>query len=163
MEFGIPPLPTWAGSHPLIIHLPLGVLPVVPLLVLLGLLLQRCGRAYWWAALTLLAVGTLGLWVAVASGAAAWQVALKSGEVGRVLDQHEALAHLTRTLFTVLTLLYAAILLGPAAAKKELSWRANWAVQVPFLLLYAASLLVLAMAGHLGARAVHEFGVLSLM
>lgn len=163
MEFGVPPLPSWQGAHPLIIHLPLGLLPVAPVLVIMGLLFQKCGRAYWWSALTIMAIGTVGVWLSVSSGAAAWELALKSGEAGEVLERHEDLALLARIVFSALTVLYAAILLGPAATRKELSWRANWGVQVPFLLLYSAGLLVLAQTGHEGARAVHEFGVLSIM
>ncbi|MBD3173645.1 MAG: hypothetical protein GF320_00580 [Armatimonadia bacterium] len=163
MEIGIPPLPSWAGAHPLIVHLPLGALAVVPLLIILGLIVPQCGRAFWWSALALMAVGTVGAWVAVESGHAAWEVALKSGEAGEVLERHEELAELTRNAFTVLTGLYAAMLLGPVVAKKELSWKANWGMQVPFLVLYAAGLLILANTGHEGARAVHEFSVLSIM
>lgn len=163
MEFGIPPLPSWPGSHPLIIHLPLGLLPVAPVLILLGLVFQKCGRAYWWSAFTMMAIGTVGAWLAVASGGAAWELAIKSGEVGKVLEHHEALAFLTRIVFTALTLLYLVVLLGPAASKKELSRRANWGIQGPFLLLYAAGLIVLAQAGHEGARAVHEFGALAVL
>ena len=37
-----PPIPTWQAAHPIIVHLPLGLLFVAPLLGLLG-----CGGAAW--------------------------------------------------------------------------------------------------------------------
>ena len=36
----MPPIPSWDGLHPLIIHFPIALLLVAPLLVLIGALLK---------------------------------------------------------------------------------------------------------------------------
>ena len=57
----LPPIPTWEGLHPLVVHFPIALLLVAPWLVLLGALLAPSrGRPWLFAALTLLALGTAG-------------------------------------------------------------------------------------------------------
>ena len=66
---GLPPLPDWNGLHPLVVHFPIALLLVAPLFVLVGVWLRAPRNRTWLAAaLTLLALGTLGAWVAVSTG-----------------------------------------------------------------------------------------------
>ena len=63
-----PPIPSWDGLHPLIIHFPIALLLVAPILVLLGLISPNRGRAFLGAALILMVLGTIASWIAVSTG-----------------------------------------------------------------------------------------------
>jgi uncharacterized membrane protein len=155
------PLPDWNGLHPLVIHFPIALLVVAPLLVLIGLLVKG-QRPFLSAALLLMALGTLGTWVAVATGEAAGQLADRAGAVGPLLERHEELAETTRSLFTVLTLVFAALQLTPRALRREPSRRATLAAHALFLALYAFALTGLARTAHQGGLLVHQQGVHAL-
>jgi uncharacterized membrane protein len=104
-------------------------------------------------------LGTGGLWLAVASGEAGEDMAERIPAAKAVLERHEDLAELTRNIFTILTPIYAIIVVAQLAVKNSLPRWTTAAVTVLFLGIYGGSLVVLANAGHEGARLVHEFGV----
>ena len=114
-----PPIPSWDALHPLVIHFPIALLLVVPFLIVVGALRPpERGRTILYVALGLMIAGTLGTFVAVASGEAAAQLAERSPEVDAVLERHEQLAEATRIAFSVLTVVFAAILLIPVILKQ---------------------------------------------
>ena len=154
-----PTLPSWSGMHPLVVHFPIALLVVAPLLVALGLALRNGRRAYLTSALALMAVGTIATYVAVATGEAGEGAAEKVAAAGALLERHEELAEMTRTIFTVLTGLFAALVFVPALLKRELRGPAFFAAHALFLALYLGGVAVLANAAHLGGRLVHEAGV----
>lgn len=160
--FGLPPLPGWDGLHPLIVHFPVALLIVVPLFILLGLIRKPWRRAMMTSALLLMVLGTAATWVAVPTGEAAGKLAERSPAMNLVLEQHESLAETTRTLFTILTAIFAVMLIGLKSLKREADLGPTLAVHVPFLALYLAGLLVLANTAHNGGRLVHEFGTLAM-
>jgi uncharacterized membrane protein len=159
-----PPLPPWEGVHPLVVHFPLALLLVAPLFVLLSLL-PKIGRGFAWAGLLLLVLGTTGAYVAVESGEAAAELAVRTPEINEVIKRHQDLAETTRLLFTIVTAAYALVLLGPALLKKTGLLKKDLppAVTVAAKLTVVAALflcgMVLANTGHLGGRLVHELGV----
>ena len=94
---------------------------------------------------------------------AAGKLADRSPEVNAVLEHHEELAETTRLVFTVLTAVFAALVLAPVALKREPGEVATIGVAVLFLAVYGAGTLVLANTAHNGGRLVHELGVRALM
>ena len=67
-----PPIPSWDALHPLVIHFPIALLLVVPFLIVVGALVPpERGRAILYVALALMIAGTLGTFLAVATGEAA--------------------------------------------------------------------------------------------
>lgn len=151
-------MPTWSHLHPLIVHFPIALLLVAPLLVLLGLLwpAQRTGLHA--AALVLLLLGTCMAVLAVSTGMAATAAAGRNPELLPALDHHEHLAKQAAVLYSGLSLAFLVLYL--------LSWRRRqgtsprWLIIVHLLWL-AASLgasLLLIQTGHLGGRMVHELG-----
>jgi uncharacterized membrane protein len=154
----LPPLPPWEGLHPLVVHFPIALLLVAPIFVLLGLL-PNVGRGFALAALVLMALGSSGAYVAVASGEAAARLVVRTPEVVKLLERHEDLAEASRLLFTILTLVYALLVLGPLLLKRPLPRRAMLGVQIIFVAAYLTCSLVLANTGSLGGRLVHELGV----
>jgi uncharacterized membrane protein len=159
----IPPMPSWDGLHPLIVHFPVALLLVAPLVVLLALAVKAHRQGLLLAALLLMVLGTASTWVAVSTGEAAGKLADRTPEVNAVLSHHEELAETTRLVFTVLTLVFAGIVFAPILLRRELREVQTIAIAVLFLAVYGAGTLVLANTAHNGGRLVHELGVRSLM
>ena len=161
---GLPPIPTFDGLHPLIVHFPIALLLVAPLLIVVGLLLDPVkGRPWLSAALLLLALGTVATWVSVASGEAAGEMAERAPGVATVLEQHESLAETTRIVFTVLTLAFAAMVTAPRLLRRPLPRAPYTTVMVLFLVAYGAGAALLANTAHQGGRLVHELGVRAMV
>jgi uncharacterized membrane protein len=159
-----PPLPVWESVHPLIVHIPIGLLFVAPLFVLLGAVLSPSrGKPFLLGALILMLLGTASTYVAVESGEAAGELAERTPEINAVLQHHEQLAERTRLAFSVLTVVFAAILLAPRLLRHDASKLLSTAAPLVFLLFYALGVVLLANTGHNGARLVHEYGVHAMM
>ncbi len=158
--FEIYPIPSWDKIHPLIVHFPIALLSVAPVFILLSFFAGRLKMAFKLAALTLMILGALGVFLAMSSGEAA-EHEIEDGlahEAHEVLEEHEDLAKNTRNFFVTLTLLYAVILIGQAASKKEMKLAASVPVYILFLAAYGAGILVLQNTGHHGAQLVHDHG-----
>ena len=159
---GLPPVPSWDGLHPLIVHFPIALLLVAPLFIVIGVALRR-SRLFLWAALLLMAIGTTATFLAVATGEAAGKLADRTPQVNAVLERHEDLAETTRLVFTALTVIFAAIVAAPAVFSRLKGPAFRVVLPLMFLLLYGAGVLVLANTAHNGGRLVHELGVQALM
>jgi uncharacterized membrane protein len=154
-----PPIPSWDALHPLIIHFPVALLLVAPILVILGMLLPRQSKGLFIAAFVLMALGTVATYVAVATGEAAGELAERTAGVAAVLEGHEKLAETTRLIFTALTVIFAVILFAPPLLKRHLGHRSWLVLSMAFLVFYSAGMVVLVNVAHQGGRLVHEFGV----
>ena len=161
--FELPPIPAWDGLHPLIVHFPIALLLVAPLFIVLGLLAGGRSRLFMTSALVLMVLGTAASYVAVSTGEAAGKLADRTPEVNQVLQHHEDLAERTRLTFTVLTVVFAGLLAGPAVLKRQLARVPAVVLTLLFLGVYSAGAVVLANTAHNGGRLVHELGVRSLM
>lgn len=158
----LPPLPSWDGLHPLVVHFPIALLLVAPLFILLGVMLSR-GRPFLWAALLLMAIGTAGTFFAVSTGEAAGKLAERTPQINAVLEHHEHLAERTRAGFAALTVIFAAILLLPAAWRRKPGRLSSVVAPLLFLVFYGAVLVLLVNTAHDGGRLVHELGVQALV
>lgn len=154
-------IPSWDALHPMIVHFPIALLLVAPILVILGMLLPRQGKGLFMAAFLLMLLGTVSTYIAVSTGEAAVELAEKSPSIERVLEAHEGLAETTQLIFTALTVIFAAIVFAPSLFKRGLARKSFIALNVAFLLFYSAGALVLVNVAHQGGRLVHEFGVTS--
>jgi uncharacterized membrane protein len=155
-----PPIPSWDAIHPMIIHFPIVLLLLAPLLILVGALRRpERSRTILYVALAVMIAGTIGTYFAVASGEAAAQLAERSAQVETVLEHHEQLAEATRIGFSVLTVIFAAILVIPQLLKMASTRLASTMLPLAFLLLYGGGVLLLTNTAHNGGRLVHEFGV----
>ncbi len=159
-----PPLPPWDAAHPIVVHFPIALLLVTPLFILLGLILRpERGRGFLYAALILMALGTISAYVAHEAGHAAEHAADHAGQIPpeakSVVERHEDLAADTTGIFLVLTLGFTAIVLLPAILPRFKTPLMTRIVPAVFLLLYFAGLAVLANTAYLGGRLVHEYGI----
>lgn len=160
----LPPIPPWDGLHPLVIHFPIALLLIAPVFLLAGAILRPDkGRPYLLAALALMLLGTAGTWVAVSTGKAAGEIAERNEQINAAIEHHEDLAEMTRTVFTALTVIYAAILFLPSVMKAAASRVFSTALPLVFLVAYLAGSVLLANTAHQGGRLVHELGVSALM
>lgn len=155
----MPPIPAWEHIHPLIVHMPLGVLLVAPLLIIAAGVSNKSRMALGIAAMIVIGFGTLGTILATASGEAASDaVSIPAGAV-KVLEEHEELAEMARNVFLMLAVVYAT-LLGVTALWKDKVKRALWiGGHVVYLALLSGGLMLLANVGHEGGRLVHQYGV----
>jgi uncharacterized membrane protein len=160
----LPPIPSWEGLHPLIIHFPIVLLLISPFLILIGAFLPReKGRALLYTALGLMVVGTLSTFLAAATGEAAAKLVERTPQINAVLEQHEELADLTRGVFLFLTVIFAAIILAPKAFHKLSGRLVETALPLIFLVLYGVGAVLLTNTAHNGGRLVHEFGVRAMV
>lgn len=159
-----PPIPSWDTLHPLIIHFPIALLFIAPVFILLGSLLKpEKGRAYLIAALVLMAAGTASIFMAVQTGEAAGKLAERTPAINAVLEHHEQLAEATQVGFSVLTVIFTAILLVPRLLRSNSSRLVATVLPLVFLVFYGAGILLLTNTAHDGGRLVHEFGVKALV
>jgi uncharacterized membrane protein len=117
------------------------------------------GRPFLVSALILVALGTGSIFLAVETGEAAGEVVSSNSAAKSLLRQHQDLAGTTAILFTLLTVVLAALLYVPKLVRRELGRQVNVALLVVYLLFYATGTLFLVDTAHRGARLVHEFGV----
>jgi uncharacterized membrane protein len=157
--FNIPPFPAWYAAHPLIVHLPLGVLALAPLFIIITMCSRRMRQPFSLMTLLVLLIGAGGVLLAAASGDATEHVVDIPVEAKQIIDQHEELGELSRNIFLGLTGAYLIVFVLVLAMGEKFK-RIIWVlVHLVLLLATCAGLLVLANTGHLGARLVHEHGV----
>ncbi len=162
--FQLPPVPGWEGLHPLIIHFPIALLFAAPVFIVVGAALSpRKGRPMLYAALLLMVLGTVSIFFAVETGEAAGKIADRTPEINAMLEHHEALAEKTRLTFSILTVVFAAILAVPLIRKSEPKRIMTTVLPLVFLLAYGGGMVALANTADHGGRLVHELGVHALI
>lgn len=147
--------------HPAIVHFPIGILAIVPVMILIGLITPTHRRGVMLATAVVLMAGTISAFVAVASGEMTMQVANfpPTNDLAKPIHEHEETAENARTLFLIMTVIYGLLVFTPPQLKWLSTPRGMVTTQIIFLLLYMAPLYLLLKAAHLGGRLVHFWGV----
>ncbi len=159
-----PPIPTWDGLHPLIIHFPIALLLVAPIFVVAGAALTPAkGRPYLIAAMILLLAGTASIFIAIETGEAAGKLAERTPGMEQILENHESLAERTQAVFSVLSVIFVALIGVPWLLKRADSRLTTTILPLAFLVLYSAGTMLLVNTAHNGGRLVHEFGVRAMV
>src|SRR5450631_3539950 len=159
-----PAIPSWDALHPLIIHFPIALLLIAPVFIIVGAVLTPAkGRSYLIAAMVLLLVGTATIFVAVETGEAAGKLAERAPGMELVLENHESLAERTQAVFSVLSVIFLALLAVPWLLKRTDTRLTTTILPLAFLVLYSAGALLLVNTAHNGGRLVHEFGIRAMV
>jgi uncharacterized membrane protein len=159
-----PLMPSWDALHPLIIHFPIALLLIAPIFIVVGAVLSPAkGRSYLIAAMVLLLVGTASIFVAVDTGEAAGRLAERTLGMEQVLEHHQSLAERTRAVFSVLSVIFVALIAVPGLLKRADTRLTTTILPLAFLVLYTAGALLLVNTAHNGGRLVHEFGVRAMV
>lgn len=159
----LPPIPSWDGIHPIIVHFPIALLLVAPILILLGMFFAKSSRTFMISAFVLMVIGTIATYMAVSSGESAGELAERMANVETILENHEEMAETTQMVFTALTAIFGAIVFVPLLFKKELGQKIMIPLSLAFLLFYGGGAVLLVNTAHEGGRLVHEFGVRAMM
>lgn len=153
-------IPDWYQIHPFVVHFPTALLVVAPIFVVIGILRRpESAPPFLTCALLLMTLGTLASYAAVWTGRAAESKAELIPYVDDVLRNHSDLAETTRLTFSMLTVVFATIVLVPRFFAQRLNRIITSALPAVFLVLYAAGAVLLVNTAHLGGRLVHEFGI----
>ena len=155
----MPPIPPWNAAHPALVHLPIGVLVLVPMLALLALVLVKHRTGLSIAAAVALVVGTIGAQVAVMSGEAAAEVAVVDDRTEVILHEHEESTERARMVFIGVSVVMLAGMGWSIVARERAP---KWAMPATLGVVLVSSgvgLVMLANAAHLGGRLVHEYGI----
>jgi uncharacterized membrane protein len=149
-------LPPWNHLHPAIVHFPIALLMVAPLLVLVGLFWPGQRRGFHAAALILLVLGFGGLLLAMESGEAVERFARATPALLGGLRDHELAAQKATLIFGLLGAGFAALWVSPLVRRRALAPHVELGLLVFWLFLAAGGVLALARAGHLGGHLVHD-------
>ena len=158
-----PPMPGWDGMHPLVVHFPIALLLVALWPLVVGIVMRERGRPWLIASFLLTTLGTIAAWVAASTGEAAGELVERTPQIQAALERHEELGELVRNFFTVITLLFAAVLFGPGLLHRQVAPRITRIGLVVLLVAFGIGALAVVHAGHEGGRLVHEFGARSLV
>ncbi len=161
--FEFPPIPTWDGLHPIIVHFPIALLITTPVMIVAALAWKRHRFGLNTAALLLMILGTSAAFIAVSTGEAAGELAVRSPSVSEALEHHEELGELTRNLFVGLTVAFGVMLGAGWVLRTKLKRAYILLATVAYLAAYGAGSIVLMNTGHAGGRLVHEFDVRAIM
>jgi uncharacterized membrane protein len=146
----------WNHIHPALVHFPIALLTVAPLLVLLGLLWPAQRRGIHAAALVLLACGFGGLLLALESGEAVERYARATPALMAGLREHELLAQKATALFGLLGVAFAVLWVLPLMRKRELPRNLELGLLLLWLIFSAGGVITLGLTGHAGGHLVHD-------
>lgn len=149
--------PGWDGIHPMVVHIPIGLLVILPLLLLLSIVIKEQNRCFINSSLIILIIGTIGTMLAVATGIASMEVAKITEEAKEVLNKHESLAAISRNLYMSFAVFYTIFVYY--SNKNIMKPSLKTTIQIVFIIYSILGIWFLINTGHYGARLVHEFGI----
>ena len=157
--FSLPSMPPYDGLHPAVVHFPIALIFVTPLLIVLAMVWKKQTLGLLVGAAVLMIVGAACAWLATSTGNAAEQEAPRVQVIRQLIQDHEALAETARNLTTLLAVTLIVASLAYAKWQDKLSRGPVFAAGAVFLIANIATALVMVNAAHQGGRLVHEFGV----
>jgi hypothetical protein len=153
----LPSLPGWQALHPSAMHIAIPVLVLAPLFIVLAVALRKApSLPFLRTALALVAAGTIFLYLTGGDASALACLGGASLHLRSVLNEHLALAELTRTTFAGLTVILAAIVFAPRRLGNGASLPPPAALPVVYLLLYLAGIVILTHTARRGVELSRE-------
>lgn len=155
-------LSDWGSLHPVVVHIPIALLFIVPIFILIGMFHHPSCRHFYLSALILLLIGTLSMFTATSTGEhASESIGQPDRAVLATLEAHDRLAHQTRTAFSVLSVVFLLYVWLLPRLHKKYGKQTHRIVLILFLLIYAYILILLFNTAHQGGKLVHQHGIKS--
>jgi len=147
--------PDWRGLHPIIVHFSILLLLATPLLVLVSVGVSDAKRWLLWRwALALMVLGTAMTYVALLTGEAEREVVISGLTSSGLLEEHRSLGETTTELFSVLTLVFAALVIAHKLLEQSLDSWVTTSLLVAFLVFYGTGAVSLVDTARKGASLV---------
>lgn len=145
--------------HHVIVHVPIILLLIAPLLVLAGMCLPPASKDLaLGVALALMVMGTLAAFAATVTGEAAMNSVGATPAFQAALAQHRALAQSTVELFSALTLGFGALYFAPRLLRSRLDSYLGTSLLAIYLVFYATGSLLLVHTALEGGHLVRALG-----
>ena len=153
----LPPIPEWSSLHPLIVHFPIVLFLLLPLLMIAAAMSRKTtNHSLLVAAFVLMLLATGFLYLTYLSGNAMATSSQDGSTVGAVIKHHCSLAGYTVSAFTLATTLFAVALLVRRVLKLEDMRDLTPWIPISFLVFYALGVFWLVLMAHQGATLAHE-------
>ena len=153
----LPPIPEWSSLHPLIVHFPIVLFLLLPLLLIAAAMSRKAtNHALLVAAFVLMVLATGFLYLTYFTGDAMAAASEGGPTVGAVIKHHCSLAGYTVSAFTLATTLFAvALLVRRVLRLEDMRDLTPW-IPISFLVFYALGVFWLVLTAHQGATLAHE-------
>jgi uncharacterized membrane protein len=153
----LPPIPEWSSLHPLIVHFPIVLFLLLPLLMIAAAMSRKTtNHSLLVAAFVLMLLATGFLYLTYLSGNAMATSSQDGSTVGAIIKHHCSLAGYTVSAFTLATTLFAVALLVRRVLKLEDMRDLTPWIPISFLVFYALGVFWLVLTAHQGATLAHE-------
>jgi uncharacterized membrane protein len=154
----LPMIPSWDGLHPMIVHFPIVLFLLPPLLLFAAFTRTDRRSMLLCSALILMVLATSSLYVAFETGETAKTLINRRAEITAVVEHHQEFANLSRSSFTVATALLGMVLLIRRVLHLH-THELTAVLPLGFVAFYGLGLFWLVHTAYNGERLVHEFGV----
>ena len=150
-------VPEWSSLHPLIVHFPIVLFLLLPLLMIAAAMSRKAtNHALLVAAFVLMVLATGFLYLTYFTGDAVAAASGNGPTVSAVIKHHCTLAGYTVSAFTLSTTLFAvALLVRRVLRLEDMRDLTPW-IPISFLVFYALGVFWLVLTAHQGATLAHE-------
>lgn len=154
----MPPLPSWEGLHPIVVHFPIALFLAAIVPAALALVFRKRAGTWLWASVLMITMATAGAFLAVATGEAAEDIVGPTSQVvEQAIHEHEEAGEMVRNLFLVT--LGLAVVPAVLASREKRDLRLIGPAAVVMLGSWAFASIRLADAAHQGGVLVHVHGI----
>lgn len=149
-------MPPWNHIHPALVHFPVALLLVAPLLVVVGMVWPSQRRGLHTGAMILLLLGFGGLVLALLSGQEVARYARATADLQAGVRDHELAAQWTLLLFALICPTFLALWAVPLLRRRALPRALDLGLLALWLMLALTGAAALARTAHLGGHLVHD-------
>ena len=156
-------IPAWEAMHPLVVHFPVALFCITPLLILMAIFFDKWRRPIILCALVVAFIAVLSGYTAVATGedsAVTFAPLMQADkELAEAVELHEGYAKTTAHYFSGLFTAILVLFVMPYFLRESLGPKLERAFLGLIALLSLPMLYLLIKAGHAGGMLVHHYGL----